>query len=149
MMLSTLPLAMRRIRGYLTPAMPIRPFRVGRGSSGLGLFATSRIEKGAVIVVYRGRRLTHAQAQARERAGAKYIFELNSRWSIDGSSRKNLARYVNHACKPNAEAVMRKGRIAYVARRAIRPDEEITADYGKEYFDLFIRGRGCRCAKCG
>ena len=34
----------------------------------------------------------------------KYLFELNNRWTIDGSVRKNVARYINHACKPNAES---------------------------------------------
>jgi uncharacterized protein len=26
--------------------------------------------------------------------------------------------------------------------------EEITYDYGKDYFDLFIKDSGCRCAEC-
>ena len=128
--------------------MPVRPYRVGRSKTGLGLFATDRIEKGDFIVAYTGRRLTNAQAVARERAGVRYLFELNSRWTIDGSSRKNLARYVNHACKPNAEAIVRRGKILYLARRVIREGEEITVDYGKDYFNLFIRKHGCRCAEC-
>jgi len=37
----------------------------------------------------------------------KYLFELNNRWTIDGSVRKNIARYINHACKPNAESDVR------------------------------------------
>jgi SET domain-containing protein len=122
---------------------------VGRSRTGLGLFATRRIEKGDTIVTYRGRRIRTADALVRERkTGAKYMFALNERWTIDGSSRRNLARYVNHACRPNAEAVTRKGRLVYAARRVIHPGEEITLDYGREYFDLFIRDKGCRCAAC-
>jgi uncharacterized protein len=129
--------------------MSPRPFRVGRSSAGLGLFATQLFKKGAFIVAYRGRRIPDAEAARREARGAKYIFEINSRWAIDGSSRRNIARYVNHSCKPNAEAALRKHRVVYLARRRIKPDEEITVDYGKEYFDGFIRRKGCRCAACG
>jgi hypothetical protein len=128
--------------------MPKRPFRVGRSNAGLGLFATQPIKKGAVIVAYRGTRISHAEAVRRERRGARYMFEINRRWTIDGSSRKNLARYVNHACKPNAHAVHRKRRLVYAALRPIARQEEITVDYGEEYFDLFLKKTGCRCMAC-
>ena len=129
--------------------MSVRSFRVGRSAAGLGLFATKPFKKGAFIVAYRGRRIPDAEAAKREARGARYIFEINSRWAIDGSSRSNIARYVNHSCRPNAEAVPRKDRrMVYVARRRIKPDDEITVDYGKEYFDGYIKRKGCRCAKC-
>ncbi len=128
--------------------MPKRPFRIGRSPTGLGLFATQDIDKGAFIVAYRGRRTPTAEAEQREARGASYMFELNSRWTIDGSSRRNLARYANHACKPNAEALLRRGGIVYVARRRIRTDDEITVDYGKEYFECFLEDKGCGCAHC-
>jgi SET domain-containing protein len=77
------------------------------------------------------------------------MFEINSRWTIDGSKRWNVARYVNHSCRPNAEAVERRGpSIVYVARRRIKPEEEITVDYGKDYFAAFIGKSRCRCLKC-
>ncbi len=123
-------------------------FRVGRARTGLGLFATQPIAKGAFIVEYRGTRITHAEAARREARGARYMFELNYRWTIDGSSRRNLARYANHACRPNAESALVKGKLILRAIRAIAPGEEITYDYGREYFDLFIRPRGCQCARC-
>jgi SET domain-containing protein len=124
-----------------------RPFRVGRSHTGLGLFATQPIDKGAFIVAYRGRRIATALAQTRERTtGAKYMFEIDARWTIDGGSRRNLARYVNHSCRPNAECVLRKGRLVFVARRAIKPEEEITLDYGRDYLELFIPE--CRCVAC-
>ncbi len=129
--------------------MPSRPFRVGRSSAGLGLFAVTPIAKAAAIVTYRGRRIPTAAAHERERrTGAKYMFEINRRWTIDGASRKNLARYINHACRPNAEAVLRQGQMVFIALRRIEPGEEITLDYGRDYFDLFIKPSGCRCAAC-
>jgi len=130
-------------------SMPSRWFRVGRSATGLGLFAEKPIERGGYIVTYRGKRIPTAQAHERERrSGAKFMFEINRRWTIDGSSRRNLGRYINHSCRPNAEALLRRGRVEFAALRAIAPGEEITLDYGEEYFDLFIKASGCRCAAC-
>jgi uncharacterized protein len=129
--------------------MPARPVRIGRSATGLGLFATSAIARGAPIVSYRGPRIPTAEAHERERRfGAKYMFELNRTWTIDGSPRWNLGRYVNHSCRPNAEPVVKKGRVRLVALRAIAAGEEITFDYGDEYFALFFKKSGCRCAAC-
>ena len=81
-----------------------RAFRIGRSRTGLGLFATAPIKKSAFIVEYKGRKLTTEQANKLEARGNRYLYEINSRWTIDGSSRKNPGRYVNHSCRPNAEA---------------------------------------------
>jgi SET domain-containing protein len=124
-------------------------FRVGRSLTGLGLFATAPIAKGEPIVEYKGRRIPTPQARARERrTGCKYMFELDSRWTIDGSSRRNLARYVNHACRPNAEFELVRGKLMVLACKKLAPGDEITCDYGEEYFELFIAPVGCRCANC-
>jgi uncharacterized protein len=127
-----------------------RPFRVGRAKTGLGLFATEAIRKGQTIVEYRGRRITSVEAAEIERKGGnRYLFEISSQWTIDGASRRNLGRYVNHACKPNAEAIMRRtGKLEFAASRWIEPGEEITLDYGKDYFDLIIAETGCKCMTC-
>ncbi len=131
------------------PRVPQRKsYRVGRAPTGLGLFATAPIRKGAFIVAYHGRRITHAEAARKEARGARYMFELNSRWTIDGSSRRNAARYANHACRPNAESALSKGKLVLRAIKTIEAGEEITFDYGQEYFDLFIKPTGCRCAHC-
>ena len=128
--------------------MPARIVRVGRSATGLGLFAIKTIPRNAYIVTYRGPVLSTEEADRRERHGARYMFELNSRWTIDGSPRYNLGRYLNHSCRPNAQPVVRKGRIVIVALRSIAPGEEITYDYGREYFDYFFKETGCRCAAC-
>jgi len=131
-----------------SPAVPRRPYRISRSNAGLGLFATKPFKKGEYIVTYRGRRIANAEADKLEAKGSRYMFEINSRWTIDGSKRWNLARYVNHSCRPNAEAIERRRGIVYVARRKIKPDEEITVDYGKDYFDAFITKSHCRCVRC-
>jgi SET domain-containing protein len=129
--------------------VPQTKFRIGRSRTGLGLFATKSIRKREYIVTYRGRKITNEEADRLEARGSRYMFEINSRWTIDGSSRTNRGRYVNHSCRPNSEAVERRGGvIVYVARRKIKPDEEITVDYGKDYFDSFITKARCRCDKC-
>ena len=124
-------------------------YRIGRSATGLGLFATTPIERGAFIVEYSGPRIPTREAHAREKtAGARYMFEINNRWTVDGSVRSNIGRYANHSCRPNAESALRRGKVILRAIKAIEPGEEVTYDYGPEYFELFIRPKGCRCAKC-
>ena len=119
--------------------------RVARSNSGLGLFATGPFRKGEFIAQYWGRKLTEAQADV---ADNKYLFELNSKWTIDGSTRRNTARYINHSCRPNGKIDIGKGKIVIRAKRKIEPGEEITYDYGRAYFALFFAESGCRCATC-
>jgi SET domain-containing protein len=128
--------------------MPSPSYRIGRSVTGLGLFATKPIKRGAYIATYRGRCITTEESDRREARGAKYMFALNKRWVIDGSPRWNMARYINHSCRPNAKPVGRRGRIVIVALRRIEPDEEITYDYGREYLKSFLGDGGCRCAAC-
>ena len=114
-------------------------YRIGRSTTGLGLFATTAIRRGAFIVEYSGERIPTREAKARERTtGTRYMFEINSRWTVDGSPRSNIGRYANHSCWPNAESAVSKGKVILRALRAIEPGEEITYDYGEEYFELFI-----------
>jgi len=128
--------------------MPSRFFRIGRSATGLGLFATKPIKRAVHIAAYRGRRLSYEEAERLDARGAKFLFEINSRCTIDGSPRWNLGRYVNHSCRPNAKAVGRKGGIVFVASRRIEPGEEITIDYGQEYYRFFVENGGCRCSPC-
>jgi SET domain-containing protein len=125
-----------------------RSFRIGRARTGLGLFAVAPIEKRELIAEYRGRRLRNAEAEKLEARGNRYLYEINSRWTIDGTSRANLARYANHSCRPNAES-HRIGRKVFIrAIKRIRPGDEITYDYGRDYFRNVITPRGCKCDKC-
>jgi uncharacterized protein len=128
--------------------MSSRHYRIGRSITGLGLFATKPIKRGAYIATYRGRRITTEQSDRREARGARYMFAVNERWVIDGSPRWNVARYINHSCRPNAKPVGRKGGIVIVALRRIERDEEITYDYGRDYLKSFLTDGGCRCAAC-
>lgn len=125
-----------------------RLYRVGRSKIGLGLFAARPIADRTLIVEYTGRRIPTREAQEIDRRRAnKYLFEIDHRWTIDGATRSNLARYVNHSCDPNAEAESNRGRLMYRAIRNIREGEEITLDYGEEHMELYF-GNGCLCAGC-
>lgn len=133
------------------------PFRVGRARTGLGLFATEPIRKGAFIVEYKGPRLSSAEADRLEARGSKYMYSVNDKWTIDGSGRSNVARYANHSCRPNAESDTvrgkggrnaRGGRVIIRAIKNIKPGQEIVYDYGDDYFKYVITPARCKCDKC-
>jgi uncharacterized protein len=126
-----------------------KPYRVGRSRTGLGLFATKPIKKGAKIVRYFGP-LLDCRKKKHDAIENKYLFELNGRWTIDGSVRKNIARYINHACRPNAESDVsaRKRKVVIRAIKKIEPGEEINYDYGTDYFKAYLKPIGCKCDAC-
>jgi hypothetical protein len=128
---------------------PNKPYRVGRSRTGLGLFATKPIKKGTKIIRYFGRLLDSRKTRD-DAIENKYLFELNDRWTIDGSLRKNVARYINHACRPNAESDVkpRKRTVVIRAIKNIEPGEEINYDYGTDYFKAYLKPIGCKCAAC-
>ena len=128
---------------------PSKPYRVGRSKTGLGLFATKPIKKGTRIIRYFGP-LLDSKKKKDDEIENKYLFELTNRWTIDGSVRKNVARYINHACKPNAESDVRprKRRVYIRAIKNIEPGEEINYDYGTDYFKAYLKPIGCKCDAC-
>lgn len=117
--------------------------KVRRSSAGLGLFAAQPIRKGRWIIEYVGPLLNLEQTNKK---GGKYLFAIDKKWTIDGSSRRNTARYINHSCVPNCEPWIIGRKVKIKARRNIAAGEELTYNYGKEYFDDFI-GTHCRCPK--
>jgi hypothetical protein len=126
-----------------------KPYRIGRSKTGLGLFATRPIKKGTKIIRYFGP-ILDSRKKEEDAIENKYLFELNNRWTIDGSVRKNIARYINHACKPNAESDVkpRKRKVFIRAIKNIEPGEEISYDYGTDYFKAYLKPIGCKCESC-
>lgn len=132
------------------PAVSSRkPYRVGRSRTGLGLFATKPIKKGDRIIEYFGP-LLDSKNEKHDAIENKYLFELNGRWTIDGSTRRNTARYINHSCRPNSESDVqpRNRKVFIVAVKNIQPGEEINYDYGKDYFNEYLKPIGCKCDHC-
>src|ERR1700748_149487 len=126
-----------------------KPYRVGRSRPGLVLFAPKPIKKGAKIIRYFGP-LLDSRKKKDDEIENKYLFELNNRWTIDGSVRENVARYINHACRPNAESDVkpRKRRVFIRAIKNIEPGDEINYDYGTDYFKAYLKPIGCKCDSC-
>ncbi|HVZ75919.1 MAG TPA: SET domain-containing protein-lysine N-methyltransferase [Candidatus Paceibacterota bacterium] len=119
--------------------------RVGRSRAGLGLFTLEDIKKGACVIEYTGKVLTKQQE---EDSNSLYLFEVTKKKTIDGAARSNTARYINHSCRPNCEIDIHKGRVWVMAKRKIIAGEELSYDYDTEYFEAYIKPKGCRCIKC-
>jgi SET domain-containing protein len=128
------------------------------GIHGRGVFAHRSIPAGRRIVEYTGERLSADEADGRyddKTDGTAHVllFALEDGTYIDGGSGGSEARFINHSCAPNCEAVEVDGRIFIESLRTIRPGDEITYDYG-----LDLPGRHtkevkaqypCRCGAPG
>lgn len=115
---------------------------------GLGLYTTVPFRRGDFVLEYTGDKIPTPVADT---LTTRYLFEIDEQWTIDGSARGNIARYINHSCDGNCETeISDDDRILINAVRKIKPGDELTYDYGKEYFDEFIGPAGCQCGskKC-
>src|SRR6516164_3040425 len=128
---------------------PNKPYRIGRSRTGLGLFATRPIRKGTKIIRYFAP-LLDSRKEKDDAIENKYLFELSNRWTIDGSVRENIARYINHGCKPNAESDVkpRKRKVFIRAIKNLEPGDEISYYYGTDYFKAYLKPIGCKCDAC-
>jgi SET domain-containing protein len=120
---------------------------------GQGVFAARTIRKGTRMIEYVGERIDKEESNRRgvalfeesqKTGGASvYIFDVNEEWDLDGNKPYNPARLINHSCAPNAEMVNEDDRLFLFALREIRPEEEITFDYGYD-IEHFL-DHPCRC----
>ena len=108
---------------------------------GNGVFALQPIARGERIIEYKGRRRTHAEVDADDsgdvESGHTFLFTLDDDWVIDANHGGNSARWINFSCDPNCEAVLEenedepsRSKVFIEAKRAIKPGEELTYDYG-------------------
>lgn len=135
----------KRTRKPSAPTAKHPHLMLKRTRTGLGLFARTAIAANRRIVEYVGPILDEEEC---EEKGGRFLFELDERRAIDGSSRANIARYINHSCRPNAKERLSRNRIWIWSLTDIAAGAEITMDYGEEYFDLYIKPKGCRCEVC-
>jgi uncharacterized protein len=120
---------------------------------GRGVYARRPIPRDTRIIEYGGERITKAESKRREKLrlqrqkrggdGCVYIFELNAKYDLDGRTRGNVARLINHSCKPNCRAETIRGRIWIIANTDIAEGDELTFDYGYGYSEW--RLHPCRC----
>ena len=130
---------------------------------GNGVFATRNLPAGKTLIEYRGQLCTHEEADeiygGTAESGHTFLFTLNDEYIVDANRRGNAARWINHSCDPNCEAVIieegrngrRRERIYIETARAIRKGEELTYDYGIRldcrHTERMRRLWACRCGK--
>jgi len=135
---------------------PPRPYAVRPSRThGRGVFATRTIRKGERIIEYRGARLPRDVADERPSSDPAdsyhtMLFELDDGTVIDASLRGNAARWINHGCNPNCEAMEDEdGRVFIFAKRSIRAGEELRYDYCLGYEGRLTRAAqrafACHC----
>jgi SET domain-containing protein len=132
-----------------------KPFFVVRESRihGKGVFAARKIPKGSMIIEYKGERITSRRAALRnsrqEDPNHTFFFSLESGRVIDGAVDGNDARWINHTCAPNCEALEEDGRVFIYALRDIRRGEELGYDYHlfleERYTPKLKQEYACRC----
>ena len=114
---------------------PARLYTVRRSSiHGKGVFAAQKIRKGTRIIEYRGKRVdwdwaSEAYAPVEGEPTHTFLFSLDDGRVIDANQRGNAARWINHSCDPNCQAIEEDGRVWIEALRKIRPGEELGYDY--------------------
>jgi SET domain-containing protein len=104
---------------------------------GRGAFAVRPIRRGTRIIEYTGEIISHEEADRRYDDGSMgrhhtFLFSVSSKKVIDAAVGGNEARFINHSCAPNCEAIDDKSRIFIEAIRDIAPGEELTYDYAYE-----------------
>ena len=113
----------------------MHPFEIKSSPiQGLGAFATERITRGTRLIEYAGERLTPAEADARYPDDDAvrhhtYLFAIDDDVVIDAAVNGNEARFINHSCDPNCDAVIDDGRIWIETIRDVEPGEELAYDY--------------------
>lgn len=125
---------------------------------GQGVYARTDIPNGTRVVQYVGERITKAEAIRREEKrlerqrqggdGCVYIFELNKRYDLDGETSGNIARLINHSCKPNCRSEIIRGKIWLIAKHDIAQGEELTFDYGYGFSEWRLHPCRCGSANC-
>jgi SET domain-containing protein len=112
---------------------------------GWGVFAQEDINKNKRIITYGGEKISSKESSDREdrylRRGEIWCFRVNSRWVIDANVDGNVARFINHACKPNCYSNIVDGTIWIIAGKNVKTGEELTYDYHTDG-DKEIQ---CRC----
>jgi uncharacterized protein len=115
---------------------------------GQGGFAARPISKGARVIEYTGERITKVESLRRCQAQNWFIFGLDEEFDLDGGVEGNPARFLNHSCAPNCEAICEEGRVWIVALRDMACGEEITFNYGYDLEDYKEHPCHCGAPEC-
>ena len=110
---------------------------------GIGGFAKHAIPAGTRVIEYVGERITKEESLRRCEKDNNCIFGLNATHDLDGSVDRNPARFINHSCEPNCNAVWEGERIWIVSNRDVGANEEVTFNYSYDLEDY--RRYPCKC----
>ena len=109
------------------------------------MFALEPINKNKRIIDYAGELIDHKESLKREtrylKRGEIWCFTVNRRWVRDANVGGNVARFINHACKPNCYSQIVGRHDLDPRRRNIEPGEELTYDYYTDGEQIIQ----CRC----
>jgi uncharacterized protein len=114
----------------------------------MGGFARKAVPAGTRLIEYVGERITKEISARLCEANNEYIFTIDDEFDLDGSVSWNLARFLNHSCEPNCEAVWDEDRIWIEAIRDIGEGEEITFNYGYDLEDYKEHPCACGSPRC-
>ena len=112
-----------------------------------GLYASKNIRIGTRIIQYKGKIITNTEVEQNPKFDNErdiYLFDINSRYSLDGNFSWNTARLINHSCDPNCEVDGAGYKIWVTAIKDIKRNEELTYDYGFSY-DKDYKQFPCKC----
>ena len=112
-----------------------------------GLYATKNIKSGKLVIYYKGKLITKQETNTNPKFDndkAIYLFNLNSRYDLDGDFKYNDARLINHSCNPNCEVEGKGLKLWITAIRDIKKNEELSYDYGFGY-DVDYKQFVCKC----
>ena len=112
-----------------------------------GLYATKNIKSGKIIITYKGKIITKKETDTNPKYDndkAIYLFDLNSRYDLDGDFKYNTARWINHSYNPNCEVLEDNKQLWIFAMKDIKKNEELTYDYGFS-FDRDYKQYVCKC----
>ena len=115
--------------------------------NGRGLYATKDIKTGTRIIDYVGKIITKKQTEESEKFDNSkpiYLFDLNSRYDLDGNVSWNTARLINHSCLNNCDYEGKGLKLWVNANRDIKMGEELTCNYGFSY-DSDYKQFPCKC----
>ena len=117
-----------------------------------GLYANCDIRKGTKIIEYKGKIISVKKSEIStkfDNSKAIYLFNINSRFDLDGDFKFNTARLINHSCDPNCEVFGSGMKVWVYAMKNIQKGEELSYDYGFNY-DEDYKNYPCKCGtkKC-
>ena len=125
-------------------------YRVNKSNidkNGRGLYATKDIKTGTRIIDYVGKIITKKQTEESEKFDNSkpiYLFDLNSRYDLDGNVSWNTARLINHSCLNNCDYEGKGLKLWVNTNRDIKMGEELTCNYGFSY-DSDYKQFPCKC----